>query len=85
MRKLLPPSVRVAELGYMASEFRGSITVDTDSQTGAPTIQQNFFEFVEREDWDNGRPKFLTIERLKEGGRYYIFVTTSGGLYPLIS
>ena len=81
VRKLLPPSVRVAELGYMASEFRGSITVDTDSQTGAPTIQQNFFEFVEREDWDNGRPKFLTIERLKEGGRYYIFVTTSGGLY----
>ena len=79
VRKLLPPSVRVADLGYMASEFRGSITVDTDSQTGAPTIQQNFFEFVEREDWDNGRPKFLTIERLKEGGRYYIFVTTSGG------
>ncbi len=81
VRKLLPPSVRVAELGYMASEFRGTITVDTDNQTGAPTIQQNFFEFVEREDWDNGRPKFQTIERLKEGGRYYIFVTTGGGLY----
>lgn len=81
VRKMLPPSVRIAELGYMASEFRGTITVDIDKRTGAPTIQQNFFEFVERGDWDNGRPRFQTVESLREGGQYYIFVTTSGGLY----
>ncbi len=81
VRKILPPSVPVVELGYMASEFRGTITVDTGNQSGAPTILQNFFEFVERGAWDSGRPRFQTIEQLREGGQYYIFVTTSGGLY----
>ncbi len=31
VRNILPPSVRIAELGYMASEFRGTITVDMDN------------------------------------------------------
>jgi hypothetical protein len=65
----------------MSSEFRGTITVESDTSAGAPTIQQNFFEFVERTDWDSGQRNFQTIEELEDGRQYYIFVTTSGGLY----
>ena len=81
VRNSLPNSVHVAELGYMSSEFRGTITVESGTSAGAPTIQQNFFEFVERTDWDSGQRKFQTIEELEDGRQYYIFVTTSGGLY----
>ena len=81
VRNSLPDSVHIAELGYMSSEFRGTITVESDTSAGAPTIQQNFFEFVERTDWDSGQRNFQTIEELDDGRQYYIFVTTSGGLY----
>jgi len=81
VRRALPPAVRVAELGYMSSEFRGTIAVSMDTSSGAPTIEQNFFEFVECDAWDSGRPRFSTVEDLQDGARYYIVVTTSGGLY----
>ncbi len=81
VRSSLPDSVHIAELGYMSSEFRGTITVESNTSAGAPTIQQNFFEFLERGAWDSGRRTFQTIEELENGRHYYIFVTTSAGLY----
>lgn len=81
VKQVLPPTVRIAELGYMSSEFRGTVTVHEDSNAGAPTIEQNFFEFVEQDAWDSGQPRFLTVDALEDGRQYYIIVTTSGGLY----
>jgi hypothetical protein len=81
VRPALPPAARVAELGYLASEFRGTLIADPDHDLGIPTLQDNFFEFVERDDWDSGRKVFLTIEQLEPAKEYYIIATTAAGLY----
>ena len=81
VRPALPPGARVAELGYLSSELRGTLIADLDRNIGTPTIQDNFFEFVERDDWDAGRKVFLTVEQIEPGKEYYIIATTGTGLY----
>ena len=81
VRPALPPGARVAELGYLSSELRGTLIADVDRNIGTPTIQDNFFEFVERDDWDGGRKVFLTVEQIEQGKEYYIIATTGTGLY----
>ena len=53
---------------------------------GVLTVATNFYEFVEVEDLmanpeDPGSWTYLTTEQLEEGKEYYIYVTTTGGLY----
>lgn len=81
VRPALPPGTRVAELGYLSSELRGTIVADLERNAGAPTIHENFFEFVARDAWDDGRQAFRTVEQLEPGGEYYVFPTTGAGLY----
>lgn len=81
VKKKLPEKTRVIELGYMATEVRGTITVDVQHTLGLPTFQDTFFEFVERDDWERGEETFLTIDQLSDGREYYVFVTTHAGLY----
>lgn len=81
IKKLLPPSAQIVEMGYLSSEFRGSITVDVLHNKSIPTIHENFFEFVERDAWENEEPCFLMIDALREGKQYYVFATTQNGLY----
>lgn len=68
-------------MGYLSSEFRGSITIDVLQNKSIPTIHENFFEFVERDAWENKKLDYLTLDVLEEGKQYYIFVTTQNGLY----
>lgn len=81
LRPLLPTTAKVIEVGYVASEFRGTVTVDFERGHCVPTLNANFFEFVERNDWENDRPNFLTLTQLRQGRQYYVFVTTRDGLY----
>jgi hypothetical protein len=81
VRSELPPGVRVMELGYLSSEFRGTVTLGRHPGSGFPTLDTHFFEFVERERWDAGTPEFLTIDQVRKGGEYYVIVTTPSGLY----
>ena len=81
VRPSLPPETRIGELGYLSSEFRGTLISDLEHNTGTPTIHENFFEFVERDDWDAGRKIFHTIEQIEQGKEYYIIPTTTTGLY----
>jgi hypothetical protein len=81
LRKELDPSTRIHELGYLSSEFRGTITLGRRPGSGLPTFDNHFFEFVERDRWDRGDPVFLTLDQLRKGSDYYIFVTTPSGLY----
>ncbi len=72
--------------GYLSSEARGSIPLFDEGSKGVLTIATNFFEFVEVEDLESnqGDPSswnFLTVGDIQEGREYYIFVTTTGGLY----
>jgi sterol desaturase/sphingolipid hydroxylase (fatty acid hydroxylase superfamily) len=81
VQRELSPRTRILELGYLSSEFRGTITLGRRAGSGLPTFDTHFFEFVEREKWDRGQPEFLTLDRLRKGGDYYIIVTTPSGLY----
>ena len=81
LRRELPSRTRILELGYMASEFRGTVTIGRRADSGLPTFDTHFFEFVERDRWDGGEPEFLTLDRLRRGVPYYVIVTTPSGLY----
>ena len=81
LRKLLPKHTQIIELGYNASEVRGTINVDTKNNLCLPSLQHVYFEFVAVDDWENDRKDFLGLHELQEDTFYYIFITTSSGLY----
>ncbi len=81
LRAELATRTRILELGYLSSEFRGTITIGRRAGSGLPTFDTHFFEFVERDRWDSGAPQFLTLDRLRRGQDYYVIVTTPSGLY----
>ncbi len=81
LRAQLPAGARIHELGYVSSEFRGTVTLGRRAGSGLPTWDTHFFEFVEKERWDRGEPEFLTLGSLRKGPDYYVIVTTPSGLY----
>lgn len=78
--------VPVRDWGYLSSEARGSIPLSDEGSMGVLTLATNFFEFVEVDRLEANRDNsaawsFLTVDTLETGKEYYIFVTTSSGLY----
>ena len=81
---LLPPDTAIIELGYLASEFRGTLNIDARNNVCLPNLFQTYFEFVERGAWEAGEAgdaAFAGLHELEHGGEYYVFVTTLDGLY----
>jgi sterol desaturase/sphingolipid hydroxylase (fatty acid hydroxylase superfamily) len=81
IRSILPVHARIVELGYLSSEFQGTITVDCETSVGLPALRDYFLEFIEPEQWDAGERKFLQLHQLETGRDYYIVITTPSGLY----
>ncbi len=81
LQSILPDKTKIIEMGYLSSEFIGSINIDVVKGICLPTFQDNFFEFIEIEDWDNRNPQPLTLDQVQEGKKYYVLVTTQNGLY----
>jgi hypothetical protein len=81
LRHELPTGAAVMELGYQATEVRGTIAVDLDTRAGLPALHHHFFEFVEQSAWDAGSRTCLTLDQLEDGRQYYVVVTTAAGLY----
>ncbi len=77
----LPGFTKIMELGYLASELRGSITVDAHTGAGVLTLQHHFFEFIEPDEWESGGRVFRRLHELQQGVDYYVVVTTGAGLY----
>ena len=73
--------VKLKDLGFLASEIRGSIPLKTNSSEGVLTIDENFFEFVEVENHNRGILKYLLADELEIGKCYYIYFTNNSGLY----
>ncbi|MGI6458247.1 MAG: GH3 auxin-responsive promoter family protein [bacterium] len=79
-------NVPVRDWGYLASEVRGSVPLSDEGSAGVLTVASNFFEFVDLEELeaspdDYTRWNFLTAQQLEDGREYYIFITTTAGLY----
>jgi hypothetical protein len=74
-------SVPVRDLGYMASEGRGSIPLTDEGAAGVLPVTTHFFEFVPVETMESGEPVCLTADQVRPGEEYYILFTTSAGLY----
>ncbi len=81
LQPLLPDKCKVFEFGYNSSEFRGTINVELSKNACLPTLGHTFFEFVECDDWEAGEKRFLGLHELEVDGLYYVFATTSSGLY----
>ena len=79
-----PPAVR--DLGWLSSEARGSIPLSDEGSAGVLTVGTNVYEFVE-EDVVAAHPdqpsrwEFLGAHEVDSPRDYYVFVTTTGGLY----
>ena len=79
-------TIPVRDWGFLSSEARCSVPLSDEGSSGVLTIASNFFEFVpvaeleaqrdNPEKWD-----FLTVGQIEDGKDYYIFFTTTGGLY----
>ncbi len=81
--KGMPP---VRDMGYLASEARMSIPVSDHGAGGVLTVHLNLFEFVpvdqiDEETRGEGRLDFLGVDKIEVGQEYYVFITTTGGLY----
>lgn len=74
-------AVPIRDFGYMASEGRGSIPISNEGAGGVLAVSSHFFEFVAENDMDSPTPRFLTVNQLEQGGRYFIHFTTAAGLY----
>jgi hypothetical protein len=76
------PGLPVRDIGYFASEHRGSVPMTNVGSSGVLAIPTNVYEFFPLEE--DRKPKgaeLLTVEELEQGKRYYIYVTTVAGLY----
>jgi hypothetical protein len=77
-----PQHPPVRDLGYYATELRGSVPLSDESDAGVVAVSTNVLEFHPADD--GGEPKgtdLLPLERLEVGGRYFVYVTNSSGLY----
>jgi hypothetical protein len=73
--------VPVRDLGYMASEGRGATPLVNSGAAGVLNVSSHFFEFVPAAERDDPAPGFLTAEELEADQEYFVFLTTSAGLY----
>ncbi len=76
------PATPVRDIGYFASEVRGSVVLTDEGSSGVLSVTENLFEFAPA----NGTAKpsgdeLLLPHQLEQGGQYFIYVTTLAGLY----
>jgi GH3 auxin-responsive promoter len=77
-----PQRPPVRDLGYYATELRGSVPLSDEGDAGVAAVGTNVLEFYPADD--DGQPKgsdLLPIERLELGQRYWVYVTNASGLY----
>ncbi len=79
-------AVPVRDWGYLSSEARGSIPLSDEGSRGVLTVATNFFEFVAVDEVESNPDSpeswpFLIAADLEMDAEYYIFVTTTSGLY----
>ncbi len=77
----LPASIKIFDLGYSASELRGSVPVGAGRNDGVPLLGDVYFEFAEQARWEAGDRELMGLADIEVGKRYYLIITTIDGLY----
>jgi hypothetical protein len=76
-----PERLPLRDLGWLASECRGSVPLSDEGDSGPLAVATNVYEFFPADVDGKPRPTdLLTIDQLEQGGRYLVYVTTAGGL-----
>ncbi|HXV73526.1 MAG TPA: GH3 auxin-responsive promoter family protein, partial [Sphingomonadales bacterium] len=83
VRGYFSQGTRFLEMGYLASEFIGTLTLDAQSGRQLPTFYDNVFEFVDAGEWERKKDQadVLGLEEIEPGRRYQIIVTAWNGFY----
>lgn len=71
----------VRDVGLIASEGRMSIPIEDGTPAGILDIRHHYFEFIPEEAAEAETPETVDAVDLIEGRRYFILLTTAGGLY----
>ncbi|MFM7152256.1 MAG: GH3 auxin-responsive promoter family protein, partial [Gemmataceae bacterium] len=71
----------VRDVGLIASEGRMTIPFANQTPAGVLDVTSHFFEFIPEDEIDQPSPTVLEAHELREGGRYFILLTTGYGLY----
>jgi len=69
------------DIGLIASEGRFSVPVETDGSAGILETTGTFYEFVPETENHNAHPTALLAHEVEPGERYFLVVTTAGGLF----
>jgi hypothetical protein len=79
---LFPRRPPVRDLGFYATELRGSVPLSDEGDGGVVAVGTNVLEFHPAgEDRAPVGRELLPIDRLEPGQRYFVFVTNASGLY----
>jgi hypothetical protein len=72
----------VRDIGYFASEVRGTVVLSDEGSSGVLSVTENLYEFAPADG--AAKPlggELLLPHQLEQGGQYFIYVTTMAGLY----
>jgi GH3 auxin-responsive promoter len=79
---LFPQRPPVRDLGFYATELRGSVPLSDEGDGGVVAVGTNVLEFHPAgEDRAPEGRELLTVEQLEAGERYFVYVTNASGLY----
>ena len=71
----------VRDIGLIASEGRFSIPLQTEGSAGVLEVTGTFYEFVPEEEKEEAAPATLLAHEVEIGRRYFLVLTTGGGLF----
>jgi len=71
----------IRDIGLIASEGRFSVPTQTDGSAGVLETCGTFYEFIPEAQGDADDPETLLAHEVEVGGRYFLVVTTAGGLF----
>ena len=77
-----PQRPPIRDLGYYATELRGSVPMTDEGDSGVLAVGTNLLEFHRADDDSPPDPRsLLSVEDLEVGRRYFVYVTNNSGLY----
>ncbi len=81
IEKMAPSQCEIIELGYLSSEFRGTINLGGPKDQSVLNLAENFFEFIKVSDYEMEKMNTSLAHEIVVGEKYYIVISNQSGLY----